>query len=61
MSKYIEIVGIKAIESMMPGFHKLLKIFIKGKKDVSYLEGFFDGMITMKKIDLGIDVLEDKK
>jgi len=53
MEKNEEIVAIEAIESMIPGFGKLMKYMVKGKT-VVYLEGFFEGMITMKKIELGI-------
>lgn len=53
-----KLLEIEITESMMPGFRKLLKILVKGKKDVSYVEGFFDGMITMKKIEMRIDIEE---
>ncbi len=53
--KNMELLKIEAIEAMMPGFHKLSKLLIKEKKDAVYLEGFFDGMLTMKKIELGMD------
>ena len=47
-----EATAIAAIESMMPGFQKIMILLAEGKSP-EFLEGFFEGMIFMKKIELG--------
>jgi len=47
--------AVTDVVSMIPGFHKLMCHLIDGKSP-EFLEGFFEGMIVMKKIELGEDI-----
>lgn len=54
-----EMLSVDAMISMLPGFHKLMHHLIEGKSP-EFLEGFFEGMMTMKKIDIGEDIFKDR-
>ena len=50
-----ERIAIEEVESMMSGFQKIMNLLVDGKSP-EFLEGFFEGMIVMKKIELGNDI-----
>lgn len=52
--------AIEAVESMMPGFQKMMDLLVEGKSP-EFLEGFFEGMVVMKKIELGIMTFKEVK